>query len=98
MELRNQARVHLWYEEKFGVPYPPLARSTDGIDRFLSYNTQVGIRAGESGTEVYAPRGFDDISHLIVRPNRAPNFLPDEYMGKALRWKEHWPELTILPA
>ncbi|GMV62473.1 MAG: hypothetical protein AMXMBFR74_16410 [Parvibaculum sp.] len=24
VELRNQARVHLWYEEKFGTAYPPL--------------------------------------------------------------------------
>ena len=102
VELRNQARVHLWYEEKFGSPYPPLLRSTGGIDRFLMHNAQVGIRAHAaneaSGTEVYAPRGFDDIFNLIVRPNRTPNFLHDQYMEKALRWKEHWPELTILPA
>jgi hypothetical protein len=102
VEIRNQARVHLWYEEKFGVPYPPLSRATDGIDRFLMHNAQVGIRANAthetSATEVYAPRGFDDISHMIVRPNRTANFLPDKYREKALRWKEHWPELTILPA
>jgi len=102
VELRNQARVHLWYEEKFGAPYPPLSRATDGIDRFLMHNAQVGIHANAthetSATEVYAPRGFDDISHMIVRPNRTANFLPDNYREKALRWKEHWPELTILPA
>jgi uncharacterized protein len=25
VEVRNQARVHLWYGEKFGTPYTPLA-------------------------------------------------------------------------
>jgi hypothetical protein len=98
VEVRNQARVHLWYREKFGVPYPALTQATDGIDRFLMHNAQVGIRANGDGTEVYAPRGFDDIFNSIVRPNRTANFLPDKYMEKALRWKEHWPELTILPA
>ena len=98
VEVRNQARVHLWYEEKFGKPYPPLARATDGIDRFLMHNAQVGIRASDGGTEVYAPRGFDDIFNLTVRPNRSANFLPDKYMEKAQRWKDIWPELTILPA
>ena len=98
VELRNQARVHLWYAEKFGSPYPALARATDGIDHFLMHNAQVGIRANADATEVYAPRGFNDIFKLIVRPNRTANFLPDKYMEKALRWKEHWPELTILPA
>ena len=44
VEIRNQARVHLWYPEKHGVPYPPLHSSTQGIDRFLTRNTQVGIR------------------------------------------------------
>ncbi|TMK04471.1 MAG: nucleotidyltransferase family protein, partial [Alphaproteobacteria bacterium] len=38
VEVRNQARVHLWYPEKHGLPYPPLACSTDGIDRFLTRN------------------------------------------------------------
>src|ERR1041384_4034649 len=27
IEIRNQARVHLWYPEKHGVPYPPLSRA-----------------------------------------------------------------------
>ena len=44
IEVRNQARVHLWYPEKHGLPYPALESSSDGIDRFLTKNTQVGIR------------------------------------------------------
>jgi hypothetical protein len=98
IEVRNQARVHLWYQQKFGAPYPPLTRSTDGIDRFLMHNAQVGIRANADGTEIYAPHGLDDVFKMIVRPNRTANFLPDKYMEKALRWKELWPEITILPA
>ncbi len=98
IEVRNQARVHLWYEEKFGRPYPPLQRATDGIDRFLMHNAQVGIRANIKSYEVYAPRGLDDISQMVIRPNRTGNFDPDRYGEKALRWKELWPELTVLPA
>src|SRR5207302_11045806 len=44
IEARNQARVHLWYAGKRGLLYPQLACSTEGIDRFLTKNTQVGIR------------------------------------------------------
>ena len=44
VEARNQARVHLWYPEKHGLPYPELRCSTQGIDRFLTRNTQIGIR------------------------------------------------------
>src|SRR5215207_8046078 len=40
IEARNQARVHLWYGDKHGLPYPPLCCSTEGIDRYLTRNTQ----------------------------------------------------------
>ena len=35
IEIRNQARVHLWYPAKHGLPYPPLTRSTDGIEHAI---------------------------------------------------------------
>jgi hypothetical protein len=97
IEVRNQARVHLWYPEKHGLPYPTLRRSTEGIDRFLTKNTQVGIRRSAQGHDVYAPNGFDDIADMIVRPNRIANFSAANYAAKAARWKALWPELTVLP-
>jgi hypothetical protein len=96
IEVRNQARVHLWYPEKHSLPYPPLAASTEGIDRFLTKNTQVGIRRTQHGYDVYSPNGFDDIAGLIVRPNPGSNFSPANYEAKAARWKNLWPELTVL--
>ena len=98
IEVRNQARVHLWYPDKHGLPYPALSRSTDGIDRFLSTNVQVGIRRGASGYDVYAPKGFDDVAAMIVRPNRTANFSAANYAKKAERWKALWPEITVIAA
>jgi hypothetical protein len=96
IEVRNQTRAHLWYLQKHGLPYPALRSSTDGIDRFLTRNTQVGIRRTPDGHDVYAPHGFDDIANLIVRPNPGPNFSQANYEAKARRWKKLWPELTVL--
>src|SRR5882724_811902 len=98
VEARNQARVHLWYGEKHGLPYPPLACSTEGIDRFLTRNTMIGIRRTADSYDVYAPDGFDDAARLIVRPNPGPNFSAPNYAAKAARWKKLWPEVTVLPA
>ena len=97
VEARNQARVHLWYGEKHGLPYPPLNCATDGIDRFLTKNTRIGIRRTRNGYDVYAPDGFDDAAGLIVRPNPGPNFSAANYAAKAARWKKLWPEITVLP-
>ena len=98
VEVRNQARVHLWYPQKHGLPYPALHCSTDGIDRFLTKNTQVGIRRTQAGHDVYAPNGFNDIADMVVRPNHTPNFSAANYDAKASRWKTLWPEITVLGA
>ncbi|MFB6447943.1 nucleotidyltransferase family protein [Bradyrhizobium tunisiense] len=96
VEIRNQARVHLWYPAKHGLPYPSLRSSREGIDRFLTQNTQVGVRRAGDGNEVYAPHGFDDVVGLIVRPNPSPNFSAATYAAKAARWRALWPELTVI--
>jgi uncharacterized protein len=98
VEVRNQARVHLWYPQKHGLPYPALRSSTEGIDRFLTKNTQIGIRRTKGGYEVYAPNGFEDVADMIVRPNPGPNFSAAGYEAKAQRWKMLWPELKVLQA
>jgi hypothetical protein len=95
VEVRNQARVHLWYEAKFGLPYAPLRRATDGIDRFLMPCAQVGLRVRGAGFELYAPSGLDDVDRMIVRPNRCANFSADRYAEKADAWKGRWPALTV---
>jgi hypothetical protein len=96
IEARNQARVHLWYPEKHSLPYPPLRCATEGIDRFLTKNTRVGVRRTEGGYDIYAPDGFDDVAAMIVRPNPGPNFSAVNYEKKAARWKALWPEITVL--
>lgn len=96
IEVRNQARVHLWYEEKFERPYPPLPRATDGIDRFLAQASMVGIRPEGKAATVYAPYGFDDIEAMVIRPNPVANFSAARYAEKAARWKAAWPELTVI--
>ena len=101
VEARNQARVHLWYSEKHGLPYPPLRCSSEGIDRFLTTTTRIGIRCtsdGYGGHEVYAPHGFDDVADLIARPNPGPNFSAASYAAKTARWKALWPELSVIAA
>ena len=96
VEIRNQARVHLWYPEKFGIDYPALSSSTEGIDRFLAPACMVGIQP--AGMRVYAPHGFDDIETMTIRPNRVANFSAERYAEKAARWKEKWPELKVIEA
>ena len=97
VEIRNEARVHLWYEEHFGTPAPPFRDCADAIDSFAAVYCCVGVTADpDGGLRVYAPHGYGDLFALVVRPNGrlAPRHV---YEAKAARWSQQWPELTVLP-
>jgi hypothetical protein len=96
VEVRNEARVHLWYEQKFGVPCAPFVCVEDAISRFAATTCAVGITPVGHGLQVCAPYGFTDLFALVVRPN--PVLAPRHvYEAKATRWRSEWPQLTVLP-
>ncbi len=97
VEIRNEARVHLWYEDRFGVPCAPHTSTEAAIDSFAATTCCLGIRLDSDGRwRVYAPHGLADVFALVVRPN--PVLAPrDVYEAKTRRWRERWPELTVLP-
>ena len=97
VEIRNQARAHLWVGEKFGIDYPPLASSLEALERFAALTHAVAARISDTGgIEITAPFGLDDILNLRLRPNRRLANRPT-YEAKAARVAKMWPEVTIEP-
>ena len=101
IEVCNQARVHEWYESRFGVPSQPFQRCRDGIDAFLGCCCSLGIRKSDAGLSLYAPHGLRDLFDLVLRPNplraRQGGALAIAYAEKAMRWRTMWPRLTVIP-
>jgi hypothetical protein len=97
VEVRNQARVHLWYEGHFGTSYPPLGSSREGIDRFATRAHAIGLRLDDAGRmELYAPYGLDEMLGFRMVPNRLLDNR-ETHERKAARAKSVWPELTVEP-
>ena len=93
IEVRNQARVHLWYPQRFGRPYPPLKSARDSIDRYLVACTCVGIEVASGA--LYSPDPLDDLVAGILKINpRFPD--PVQFMRKALSYQARWPWLRIV--
>ncbi len=95
VEVRNQARVHLWFEAHFGEPYEPLGCTADALERFAAPTFAVGARLEAEGEmTIVAPFGLDDLFAMTVRPNprRTARGLPRIMTGLRARW----PELTLL--
>ncbi len=97
IQVRNQARVHLWYPDKFGIPYSSLTSASEGILRFPTTTTAVGVRrTGDDFLDVFAPFGLSNVWDMIVKPNRLLP-IPQIYAEKAERWQKQWPRLIVRP-
>lgn len=97
VQVRNQARVHLWFPQKFGAAFSPLASSGEMLGRYASKTHAVGARLDTDGTmSIVAPFGLDDIFSMRIVPNPVlANKKAHE--AKAARARSMWPEVTVLP-
>lgn len=95
-EVRNQARVHLWYAERFGHAVAPLASVEESLGRFVARTQAVGVRLADGQLDIAAPFGLGDLFAMRMVPNPVlPNAAT--YAEKAARWQAHWPEIDVLP-
>ena len=96
VEVRNQARVHLWFEAHFGEAYTPLSCTAEALERFVSPMFAVGVRlVDDDRLHIEAPFGLADLFALRLRPNPFRPFGGfDRVAASALR---RWPELRVEP-
>jgi hypothetical protein len=95
VEVRNQARVHLWFEAKFGETYAPLSCSAEAMARFITPLNAVGVRLlPDDGLRITAPFGLEDLFALRLRPNPAQG-RADRFARIAASMRARWPELTV---
>ncbi|WP_285422151.1 nucleotidyltransferase family protein [Pseudomonas sp. efr-133-TYG-23] len=93
VEVRNQARVHLWYGQRFGRPYPQLHSARDGVDRYLVAGTCIALEVATG--ELYAPYGLQDVAEGVLRINPL-HTEPALFAQKALSYQTRWPWLRIV--
>jgi len=90
--VKNQARMHLRNGDE------PYTSTADAMSHWPETATAVAVRLTDSGIEILAPFGLDDLFSLTVRPTPA-------FSGKRLpilqermrekRWLERWPRLVL---
>jgi uncharacterized protein len=94
VEVRNQARVHVWFEAHFGEAYTPLSSTAEALERFVCPMFAVGVRLDtDDRLHIEAPFGLGDLFALRLRPNpRRPYGGFDRVAAKVL---SRWPELSV---
>ncbi|MCU4674248.1 nucleotidyltransferase family protein [Catenovulum sp. 2E275] len=93
-DVKNIARVHLWYEDRFGIAKKPYVSIQESIASWPVLGACMAMRMQNGQIEFIAPYGFQDMLSLRVRPNK---ILVNQkiYQEKADRWKMQWPKLTV---
>ena len=94
-DIKNQSRVHMWYNEKYGIDRKPYNSVEDAIASWGATITCVGVRLENGKLKVCCPYGLNDIFSMIVRPVKR-EFKKEFYEERAKRWKDKWEKLTIL--
>jgi hypothetical protein len=95
VDVKNEARVHLWYEAKFGYSISPYTSATHAITTFPTTATTIGVQPGPSRLSITAPYGLSDLFGPVVRPNKV-QITRAIYEAKVARWRCLWPGLTII--
>lgn len=93
-EVRNQARMHA----KNG--FEPYSSAAEGISHWVETATCVAVRLKDGELEFLFCHGTDDLLGLIARPTK--DFQIPERIGRFYerieqkKWRERWPNLTVL--
>ena len=96
LDIKNQARVHLWYKEHFGYNIKQYKSIEDAINSWPTTSTSIGIRLDNGKIKIYAPFGLNDIFGMIIKANKA-QITEEIYLQKVNKWKTKWSKLKIIP-
>lgn len=96
VDVKNQARVHLWYEERFGRRIDPYTSAEEAIATWPTTASSVGVRPDSDAIIVCAPFGLSDLLGMLVRPNKTI-VTREVYEEKAGRWAKRWSKLRVIP-
>jgi uncharacterized protein len=96
VDVKNQARVHLWYAERFGPGIEPYRSTEEAIASWPTTASSVGVRKAAERLVVCAPFGLADLIGMVARPNKAM-VTREVYEEKTSRWAARWPRLRVIP-
>lgn len=95
VEIRNQARVPIWFSKKFGVERAPIRSTEEAVSQFASKSHAIALRLDADGQpELIAPYGLDELFSGTIRP--LPGIAdPDGWNRKCAENRTNWPEIVF---
>ncbi len=95
-DIKNEARVHLWYNEKHDNKRDAYTSTEDAISKWGATVTCIGIRLENDKLITFCPYGLSDVFSMTIRPVKT-YFTKELYDSRCQRWLKKWPNLNIIP-
>jgi hypothetical protein len=96
-DAKNQASVHLWYEQRFGFAVEPLRSAADGVATWPETATAVAVRLDDNDQlQITAACGLQDLLQGVCRRN--PRRVGVEWYRHRVQAKQvatRWPDVQI---
>lgn len=94
-DVKNEARVHIWYNEKYNDKRDPYTSTEDAISKWGATVTCIGVRLANKKLITYCPYGLNDLFSMTIRPVKT-YFSKESYNARCDRWLKKWPNLNII--
>ena len=94
-DVKNEARVHIWYNEKYGDKREPYTSTEDAISKWGATVTCIGVRLENNKLITFCPYGLNDLFSMTIRPVKV-YFTKEAYDSRCERWLKKWPNLNII--
>lgn len=96
IDVKNEARVHLWYKSHFGYDIEPYSSVEHAINTWPTTATSIGVRLEHGKFIIYAPFGLNDLFGRIVKANKV-QITEEIFKIKASKWLSKWSDLIVIP-
>lgn len=97
-DITNQAKVHLWYKDYFGVPLQQLSSLENAIGIWPEIATCVAVSLDhKNNLSILAPHGLSDLFNMVVRWNST--FITyEQYLQRvnSKRFEQKWPLTKVV--
>ena len=98
-EVKNQAGIHLWFEQHFGYAVEPVHSLEEAVATWPEPATAVTVCLLDNDeVQCIAPLGLEDLFDMIIRRNpRRVSIKTYQQRIVQKRYTEKWPRVRVLP-
>ena len=99
-EVKNQAGIHLWFEQHFGYAVEPVCSLEEAVATWPEPATAVALLGNDNDNaelQCLAPLGLEDLFAMIIRRN--PRRVSIETYQQRIaqkRYTEKWPRVRVI--